>query len=99
MARKRVDRSSKNLEDLPNVGRSVAEDLRSIGIATPADLRDCDAFELYEKIAQVTGQRHDPCLLDTFMSAIDFVNGNPARPWWHYTTQRKTEMARRANMS
>jgi hypothetical protein len=37
----------------------------------------------------VSGRRHDPCMLDTVMSAVEQANGGPARPWWHYTAERK----------
>jgi len=77
------------LEQLPNIGPSLAEDLRSIGIHRPADLRGKDAFVLYQKLCAATGQRQDPCVLDTFMAATDFMRGAPAAPWWHYTAQRK----------
>ena len=77
------------LEQLPNIGPSLAEDLRSIGIAHPADLRGKDAFVLYQTLCAATGQRHDPCVLDTFMAATDFMGGAQAAPWWHYTAQRK----------
>ena len=77
------------LEQLPNIGPSLAEDLRSIGITRPADLRGKDAFVLYQKLCAATGQRQDPCVLDTFMAAADFMGGAPAAPWWHYTAQRK----------
>ena len=77
------------LEQLPNIGPSLAEDLRSIGIAHPTDLRGKDAFVLYQTLCAVTGQRHDPCVLDTFMAATDFMRGARAAPWWHYTAQRK----------
>ena len=79
----------KTLEQLPNIGPSLAEDLRSIGITRPAELRGKDAFVLYQKLCAVTGQRQDPCVLDTFMAATDFMRGAPAAPWWHYTAQRK----------
>jgi len=77
------------LEQLPNIGPSLAEDLRSIGIERPADLRGQDAFVLYRKLCAATGQRQDPCVLDTFMAATDFMGGARAAPWWHYTAQRK----------
>jgi hypothetical protein len=28
-------------------------------------------------------------VLDTFMAAVDFMNGVAAAPWWAYTAQRK----------
>jgi hypothetical protein len=77
------------LEQLPNIGPSLAADLRQIGIAHPKDLRGKDAFVLYQRLCAATGQRQDPCVLDTFMAATDFMGGAPAAPWWHYTPQRK----------
>jgi hypothetical protein len=77
------------LEQLPNIGPALAADLRLIGIERPADLRGKDAFILYRALCEKTGQRHDPCVLDTFMAATDFMRGAPAAPWWKYTAQRK----------
>ena len=79
----------KTLEQLPNVGPSLAADLRLIGINEPRELRGKDAFVLYQRLCAATGQRQDPCVLDTFMAATDFMSGAPAAPWWKYTPQRK----------
>ena len=79
------------LEQLPNIGPSIAGDLRLIGIQLPADLATADAFALYQKLCSVTGKRHDPCVLDTFLAATDFMRGAEPRPWWAYTAQRKAE--------
>ncbi|MBT9455206.1 MAG: helix-hairpin-helix domain-containing protein [Burkholderiaceae bacterium] len=77
------------LEHIPNIGPSLANDLRLIGIKHPRELNGRDAFVLYQELCAVTGARHDPCVLDTFMAATDFMRGAPAAPWWHYTPQRK----------
>jgi hypothetical protein len=77
------------LEQLPNIGPSLAADLRLIGIDRPRDLRGKDAFVLYQKLCAATGARQDPCVLDTFMAVTDFMRGAPAAPWWKYTAQRK----------
>ena len=77
------------LEQLPNIGPAIAADLRRIGIERPADLRGKDAFVLYRELCEKTGQRQDPCVLDTFMAATDFMRGAPAAPWWKYTAERK----------
>lgn len=77
------------LEQLPNIGPALAADLRLIGIADPATLRGSDPFVLYQTLCSVTGKRQDPCVLDTFIAATDFMRGAPSRPWWHYTAQRK----------
>jgi hypothetical protein len=91
------DRSAfTELEQLPNVGPNIAEDLRLLGVARPADLVGRDAYALYEELCRLTQQRHDPCLLDTFIAAVRFMGGEPAKPWWAYTAERKQELAARA---
>jgi len=87
------------LEHLPNIGKAVAADLRGIGIRTPAQLRGKDPYALYAKLNRVTGVRHDPCVLDTFIAVVDFVDGGPARPWWAFTAQRRRTLAARAATS
>jgi len=79
----------RTLEQLPNIGPALATSLRLIGIREPRELRGKDAFVLYQRLCAATNQRHDPCVLDTFMAATDFMNGAPAAPWWKYTPQRK----------
>ena len=66
------------LEQLPNIGPALA-----------ADLRGQDAYALYRRLCEATGQRQDPCVLDTFMAATDFMRGAAAAPWWTYTATRK----------
>jgi hypothetical protein len=46
-------------------------------------------------MCRVTNQRHDPCLLDTFIAAVRFMDGEPARPWWAYTAERKRALKAR----
>jgi hypothetical protein len=84
------------LEDLPNVGKAIAADLRAIGIRAPAQLGGKDPYALYAKLNRVTGTQHDPCVLDTFIAAVRFVDGGPARPWWAFTAERKRTLVARA---
>ena len=77
------------LEQLPNIGPSLADDLRLIGIRHPQELKGRDPFVLYQALCAKTGRRQDPCVLDTFMAATDFMRGAAPAPWWHYTPQRK----------
>ena len=77
------------LEQLPNVGPAVARDLRQLGIRHPRELSGRDPFALYRALCERTGRRQDPCVLDTFMAATDFMRGAAPAPWWHYTPQRK----------
>jgi hypothetical protein len=77
------------LEAIPNVGSSIACDLRSIGIKQPKDLIGRDPHSLYQALCDRTRARQDPCVLDTFISAVRFMEGARARPWWFYTAERK----------
>lgn len=83
----------KKLTDLPNIGPSLAKDLRLIGIETPQELQGKEALELYRELCEKTGHRHDPCVLDVFMSITDFANGGEAKVWWDYTKERKEKYA------
>ena len=51
-----------------------------------------DPFELYAEFNAVSGICNDPCLLDTFIAATRFMGGEPARPWWAYTAERKARL-------
>ena len=77
------------LEQLPNIGPALAADLRLLGIRYPAELGTRDPFQLYQALCQATGKRQDPCVLDTFMAASDFMRGAAPAPWWYYTARRK----------
>jgi hypothetical protein len=78
-----------DLTDLANVGPAVTGYFADIGITRTAQLAGHDPVELYERMSAARGHRLDPCLLDTVMSAVDQAEGRPARPWWHYTPDRK----------
>ena len=83
------------LVDIPNVGPAIAADLRRLGINVPADLLGLDPYAMYDDLCRLTGQRHDLCLLDTFIAAVRFMEGEPKKPWWEYTAERKRVMAAR----
>jgi predicted GIY-YIG superfamily endonuclease len=85
-----------HLEDVPNIGPSVAADLRQLGITLPIDLLGRDPYAMYDNLCRLTGQRHDPCLLDTFIAAVRYMEGEPKKPWWKYTAERKKALAARA---
>jgi hypothetical protein len=83
------------LQQIPNVGPAVAADLRLLGVLRPQDRVGRDPYAMYDELCRLTKKRHDPCLLDTFIAAVRFMAGSPARPWWAYTSERKRELASR----
>jgi len=84
------------LEDIPNVGVSIGGDMRRLGIMLPGDLPGRDPYVMYDELCRITGQQHDPCLLDTFIAAVRFMEGAVPQPWWKYTALRKRTLAGRA---
>ncbi|MBI9083493.1 MAG: helix-hairpin-helix domain-containing protein [Desulfobacterales bacterium] len=88
-------KSVARLEALPNIGKAIAEDLRSIGIDHPGKLIGKDPFELYEALCSKSGKQVDPCVIDVFMAVVDFMEGGDPRPWWAFTDERKKHVARR----
>ena len=81
------------LHDIPNIGKAIAEDLRALGFQQPQHLAGQDPYEMYERLNTQTGVRHDPCLLDTFIAAVCFMDGGPPVPWWAFTAERKAALA------
>lgn len=77
------------LQTLPNIGPAMAADLMRLGVTSADELATRDPDELYAALGALDGTTHDPCVLDTFMAAVDAARGLPARPWWEYTPLRK----------
>ena len=86
---------ARKLEQIPNIGKSIADDLRAIGICEPAQLIGRDPYLLYEQSNAVAGVRQDPCLIDCFIAAVRFMEGGPPRTWWEFTAERTARMASR----
>lgn len=80
---------AKKFTDIPNIGPRIEDDFLLLGLKFPNDLKGKDPFVLYTDLCKKTAARHDPCVLDTFIAAVDFMNGAPPRVWWHYTKERK----------
>jgi hypothetical protein len=83
-----------SLQEIPNVGPSLAESLERAGIKRPAQLKGKDPYVLYATLCKRTGVRHDPCVLDTFISAVRYMEGGPVQPWWRFTRERQENRAR-----
>ena len=81
----------KKFTDIPNIGPATVKDFAVLGIRSPQELSRANAYDLYETLCKKTRMRHDPCVLDTFMAAVDFMSGAPARPWYAYTAKRKKQ--------
>jgi len=83
------------LEDLPNIGKSIAADLRTIGILSPDDLRKQKPVDVFDRLKPVMGTRHDPCVLHTLLSVEHHFSTGETLPWWKFTAAGKEILSRR----
>lgn len=74
---------------MPNVGPATVADFALLGIHQPNDLKGKDPLALYDALCDITGQRHDPCVIDVFMAAVHYVETGEAKRWWDFTAERK----------
>lgn len=86
----------KNLTDIPNIGKALVRYLAIINIHHPNDLIGKDPYQMYTNLCRITHKRHDHCLIDTFIAAVRYMEGEPAQKWWAYTAERKEMMRKLA---
>jgi hypothetical protein len=85
------------LDALPNIGKAMADKLHLIGIDHPRQLKGKSPFKLYEALCKATGKKHDPCVIDVFISVVHFMEGGDPLPWWSFTEERKSNTYLSAN--
>jgi len=78
----------KDLQVIPGVGRSIAEDLWELGIRSVSDLKGNDPEKLYARRCIQQGVQIDRCLLYTFRCAVYFASQSKHDPellkWWNW---------------
>jgi hypothetical protein len=77
------------------VGKAVEADLQQLGFCSPEQLIGQCPFRLFQRLCEITGENHDLCMLDLFLSVADFLDGSPPRAWLEFTPLRKKLFAER----
>ena len=76
------------LQSLPGVGPSIAQDLRDLGITSVAAFARRNPERMYQALNRLTGVRQDPCVLYVFRCAVYCARTPrtvPAlRQWWNW---------------
>jgi hypothetical protein len=78
---------TENLESIPGIGRSLAEDLQTLGYSKTSELVGEDPQEMYDRLCAFTKSRQDPCVLYTFRCAVYAASGgkDPEKlKWWSW---------------
>jgi hypothetical protein len=83
----------RQLEDLISIGPAMLRDFELLKIRSVAHLARQNPQKMYEKMERATGQRQDPCVLDTFCAAVAQAR-NPRLAaekcqWWWWSSKRK----------
>ena len=84
---------AQQLKDLVSVGPATLADFRLLGIRTVTQLAKADPAELYDRLCDFTGERHDPCCEDVFRAAVaqarDPELPSEQRNWAYWSRVRK----------
>ena len=84
--------SERSLENIPGVGKSIAKDLRAIGVNCQSCLKGKSPERLYEKLCKLRGQHIDRCMLYTFRCAVYYVKTRKHDPeklkWWNWKDKK-----------
>jgi hypothetical protein len=84
---------TRELGELISIGPAMLRDFELLGIRSVAQLARQNPQRMYEKMERATGQRQDPCVLDTFSAAVAQAK-NPRLAaekcrWWWWSRMRK----------
>ena len=76
------------LRAIPGVGKTIAEDLRGLGITRVEQLRGADPQALYDRLCAQVGMHVDRCMLYVFRCAVYYASEFPHDPellkWWSW---------------
>jgi len=88
-----MPQATRELRDLISIGPAMLRDFEMLGVRSVAGLAKRNPQRMHEQLARMTGQRQDPCVLDTFCAAVAQAR-NPRLPaeqcqWWWWSKKRK----------
>jgi hypothetical protein len=92
-----VTSKERQLKDLVSIGPAMLRDFQMLGIRSVAELARHEPKEMYARLCELTGQRQDPCVLDTFSAAVAQARDPELPPsqgqWWYWSRERKRHAA------
>ncbi len=88
-----MSKAKRQLGDLISIGPAMLRDFEELGIRNVAQLARQNPQRMYERLNRASGQRQDPCVLDTFCAAVAQAR-NPRLSaeqcqWWYWSRKRK----------
>lgn len=93
------DKTFRRLDDLRGIGPAMLKDFELLGIRNVDQLATQKADVLYQRLNKLTGVRQDPCVLDTFVCAVEQArNANlptAKKDWWYWSRIRLAEQRKK----
>ena len=87
--------TTRQLGDLISIGPAMLRDFELLRIHSVAQLARQNPQRMYARLNRLSGQRQDPCVLDTFCAAVAQARNArlPAEQcqWWYWSKRRKAE--------
>ena len=81
-----------DIEQIPGVGPSIAQNLRHIGITTVDQLKGKEPERLYQQLCDFKAQPVDRCMLYVLRCAVYYASTDDPRPellkWWNWRDPR-----------
>jgi len=83
---------SQQLEQIPGVGKSIAQDMWDIGIRSVGQLKGQDPDKLYERLCERKASPVDRCVLYIFRCAVYYASSTDHKPellkWWNWKDKK-----------
>lgn len=83
----------KKLEQVPGVGKAIAQNLRSIGIHSVGQLKGKNPEKLYRKLCDFKASPTDRCMLYVLRCAVYYTSNTKHNPellkWWNWKDKKK----------
>jgi Pathogenicity locus len=83
----------KEFQQIPGVGKSIANDLWNLGFRSVQELRSQDPEELYVRQCVLEGTQVDRCMLYVFRCAVYYASNESHDPellkWWNWKDEAK----------
>jgi hypothetical protein len=83
-----AETSLRDLQRIPGIGKSLAQDLVDIEITSVVSLRGRNPERLYQKLMDLHGPHIDRCILYAFRCAVYFATEKKHDPerlkWWNW---------------
>lgn len=78
----------KEFQQIPGVGKSIAQDFWNLGFRSIEELKNKDPEELYHRLCVYEGKIVDRCLLYVFRCAVYYASNKTHDPellkWWNW---------------